>query len=393
MMAGFAEEEPMDRSGPAKPQTTIFTVMSALAQRHGAVNLGQGFPDESGPDYVIEAAATAMREGRNQYPPLAGVPELREAIAAHQRYWYGLDPAVEDEIVVTAGATEAIAAAMLAFVRPGDEVVAMEPFYDSYKASVELAGGTIVPWRLEAPGFRPDLERLGQIVTDRTRLLLLNSPHNPTGTVLDRAELEAVARVAAERDLIVVTDEVYEHLVFTGEHIPLATLPGMWDRTVGIGSAGKTFSLTGWKIGWATGPAALIDRVKGVKQYLSFASGTPFQYGIAAALASGPKYYEDYLASYAERRGLLAAGLAELGFTVYEPQGTYFITTSAAPLGYADGMAFCLDLPERCGVVAIPNQVFYADPTAPRPEVRFTFCKPRAVLEEGLERLRKGLRA
>ncbi|WP_197717341.1 aminotransferase class I/II-fold pyridoxal phosphate-dependent enzyme [Glycomyces terrestris] len=382
----------MELPGPAKPQTTIFTVMSALAQRHGAVNLGQGFPDESGPAHVVEAAVAAMREGRNQYPPMPGVLELRQAIAAHQRDWYGLEPGVEDGVVVTAGASEAIAAAMLAFVRPGDEVVAMEPFYDSYKASVELAGGAIVPWPLEAPEFRPDLDRLAALVNDRTRLLLVNSPHNPTGTVLDRAELEGIARIAVERDLLVVTDEVYEHLVFGGRsHEPIAALPGMWDRTVTIGSAGKTFSVTGWKIGWATGPAALVDRVKGVKQYLSFASGTPFQYGIAAALGSGRDYYEAYLASYAERRDLLAQGLAGLGFTVYEPEGTYFITASAAPLGYGDGMAFCLELPERCGVVAIPNQVFYADPAAPRPEVRFTFCKPRAVLEEGLERLRKGL--
>ncbi|MFB9662381.1 aminotransferase class I/II-fold pyridoxal phosphate-dependent enzyme [Glycomyces mayteni] len=381
----------MDRTGPAVPQTTIFTVMSALAQQYGAVNLGQGFPDESGPARVIEAAVAAMREGRNQYPPLAGIPELREAVAAHQRHWYGLDPDVDEGVVVTAGATEAIAAAMLALVRPGDEVVAMEPFYDSYKASVELAGGTIVPWRLEAPDFRPDLVRLGEVVTDRTRVLLLNSPHNPTGTVLDRAELEAVARVAADRDLLVVTDEVYEHLVFDGlAHVPFASLPGMWERTVSIGSAGKTFSVTGWKIGWATGPADLVARLKGVKQYLTFASGTPFQYGIAAALASGPEFYEAYVADYAERRDLLAAGLADLGFAVHRPQGTYFVTTSAAPLGYADGMAFCLELPERCGVVAVPTQVFYADP-GPRPEVRFTFCKPRAVLEEGLERLRKGL--
>ncbi|PRY56391.1 aminotransferase class I/II-fold pyridoxal phosphate-dependent enzyme [Glycomyces artemisiae] len=382
----------MDRTGPAVPQTTIFTVMSALALEHRAVNLGQGFPDESGPARVIEAAAAAMREGRNQYPPLAGVPELREAIAAHQRHWYGLEPDVDDGVVVTAGATEAVAAAMLAFVRPGDEVVAMEPFYDSYKASVELAGGTIVPWRLEAPAFRPDLVRLKEIVTDRTRVLLLNSPHNPTGTVLDRAELEAVARVAAERDLLVVTDEVYEHLVFDGlAHVPFASLPGMWERTVSIGSAGKTFSVTGWKIGWATGPADLVGRLKGVKQYLTFASGTPFQYGIAEALASGPEFYEEYVADYAERRDLLASGLADLGFTVHRPQGTYFVTAGAAPLGYADGLALCLELPERCGVVAIPNQVFYADPATPRPEVRFTFCKPREVLEEGLKRLRDGL--
>lgn len=380
-------------SGPGRsrrPRTTIFTQMSALAQRHQAVNLGQGFPDESGPAHVVEAAAAAMREGRNQYPPLAGIPELRQAIAEHQRHWYGLEPDPEDGVAVTTGATEAIAAAMLALVEPGDEVLAFEPFYDSYKASVELAGGVLVPLRLEAPGFRPDLDRLREAVTGRTRVLLVNSPHNPTGTVFTRAELEAVAAVAVERDLAVVTDEVYEHLVFDGrEHVPLASLPGMWERTVTIGSAGKTFSLTGWKIGWASGPAHLVDRVKAVKQYLSFASGTPFQYGIAAALASGDGYYRDLVEGYERRRDLMTAGLADLGFTVHRPEGTYFVTTGVEPFGYGDGMAFCLELPERCGVVAVPTQVFYADGEAARPEVRFAFCKPVDVIEEGLERLRR----
>ncbi|MEU6860534.1 aminotransferase class I/II-fold pyridoxal phosphate-dependent enzyme [Glycomyces sp. NPDC046736] len=380
-------------TGPVrKPQTTIFTVMSALAQQYGAVNLGQGFPDESGPARIIDAAAAAMREGRNQYPPMQGVPELRQAIAAHQRHWYGLAPDPDDGVVVTAGASEAIAAAMLALVQPGDEVIAFEPCYDSYKACIEMAGGTLVPVRLEAPDYRPDLGRLRAAVTSRTRLILLNSPHNPTGTVFDHGELAAVARVAVEHDLYAVTDEVYEHLVFDGrEHLPLAGFEGMADRTVTISSAGKTFSVTGWKIGWATGPAELIDRVKGVKQYLSFASGTPFQYGIAAALESGEDYYRDYLESYRERRDLVTAGLADLGFSVREPEGTYFVTCGIEGFGYTDGMAFCLDLPERCGVVAIPNQVFYADPTATRPEVRFTFCKPVEVIEAGLKRLREGL--
>jgi N-succinyldiaminopimelate aminotransferase len=375
-----------------RPQTTIFTQMSALAQRHGAVNLGQGFPDESGPAHIVETAAAAMREGRNQYPPMPGVPELRRAVAEHQRRWYGLEPDPEEGVVVTAGASEAIAASLLALVEPGDEVVAFEPFYDSYKACVEMAGGVVAPVRLEAPGYRPDLDRFREAVTERTRVVLLNSPHNPTGTVFTRAELEAVAAVAVERDLLVVSDEVYEHLVFDGrEHVPPASLPGMWDRTVTIGSGGKTFSLTGWKIGWASGPAALVDRVKAVKQYLSFASGTPFQYGMAAALASGEGYYRDLLEGYERRRDLMAAGLADLGFTVHRPEGTYFVTTGVEPFGYDDGMAFCLELPERCGVVAIPNQVFYADGRVARPEVRFTFCKPVGVLEEGLERLRRGL--
>jgi N-succinyldiaminopimelate aminotransferase len=384
-------------SGPGRrPQTTIFTTMSALALRHDAVNLGQGFPDESGPAHVIEAAAAAMREGHNQYPPVAGVPELRQAIAAHQRHWYGLAPDPDEGVTVTAGATEALTAAILAFVDPGDEVIALEPSYDSYKAAVAMAGGTLVPVRLEAPEggaghWRLDRDRLAAAVTDRTKVLLVNSPHNPTGTVLDRDELAAIAAVAIEHDLIAVTDEVYEHLVFDGrEHVPLATLPGMWDRTVTVGSAGKTFSVTGWKIGWATGPAELVARVKDVKQWLSFASGTPFQYGIAAALASGDGFYRDYAAGYQERRDLMVAGLKGIGFDVHEPEGTYFVTASAAPFGYADGLAFCLELPERCGVVAIPNQVFYLD-QAPRPEVRFAFCKRLDVIEEGLRRLGAGL--
>lgn len=379
-------------SGPGRrPQTTIFTTMSALAQRHGAVNLGQGFPDESGPAHVIEAAATAMREGHNQYPPLAGVPELRQAIAAHQERWYGLTPDPADGVSVTAGATEALTAAMLALVDPGDEVIALEPSYDSYKAAITMAGGTLVPVRLDAPDYRLDAARLAAAVTERTKLLLINSPHNPTGTVLHRDELAAVAALAVERDLLVVTDEVYEHLVFDGrEHVPLASLPGMWDRTVTIGSAGKTFSVTGWKIGWATGPAELVARVQDVKQWLSFASGTPFQYGIAAALGSDDGFYRAYAAGYQERRDLMVNGLEEIGFDVYEPEGTYFVTASVAPFGYADGLRFCLELPERCGVVAIPTQVFYLD-ESPRPVVRFAFCKRPEVIAEGLRRLGAGL--
>jgi N-succinyldiaminopimelate aminotransferase len=384
-------------SGPGRrPETTIFTIMSALAQRHGAVNLGQGFPDESGPSHIIEAAAQAMRDGHNQYPPLAGIPQLRQAIAAHQRHWYDLAPDPDEGVTVTAGATEALTAAILAFVDPGDEVIALEPSYDSYQAAVAMAGGTLVPVRLDAPEgaqghWRLDAARLAAAVTDRTRMLLVNSPHNPTGTVLDREELGAIAALAVERDLLVVTDEVYEHLVFDGhEHVPLATLPGMWDRTVTIGSAGKTFSVTGWKIGWATGPAELVARVKDVKQWLSFASGTPFQYGIAAALASGDEFYREYAAGYQERRDAMVTGLKAIGFDVHEPEGTYFVTAGIAPFGHEDGLEFCLGLPERCGVVAIPTQVFYLD-QAPRAEVRFAFCKRLDVIEEGLKRLREGL--
>ncbi|MER6633730.1 aminotransferase class I/II-fold pyridoxal phosphate-dependent enzyme [Streptomyces sp. NPDC000987] len=367
--------------------------MSALAETHAAVNLGQGFPDSAGPVEIIEAAVAALRAGHNQYPPVPGIAPLREAVARHQRHWYGIPVDPRSEVVVTAGASEAIAAAVLAFVSPGDEVVVLEPFYDLYRACVSMAGGTLVPVRLHEPGFRFDQAALAAAVTDRTRMLLLNSPHNPTGLVLDEHEVRAVARIAAEHDLLVVADEVYEHMVYDGRrHHPVAAVPGMWERTVSIGSAGKSFSVTGWKVGWATGPADLLSRVQGVKQYLSFAAGTPLQHGVVRALASPDGYYEDLRTDYQRRRDLLADGLAELGFAVSRPAGTYFVTVDAGPLGATDGLRFCRELPRRCGVAAIPNSVFYTDPGAAGAQVRFTFCKPEAVLREGLRRLRRGLR-
>ena len=323
----------------------------------------------------------------NQYPPGPGIPELRRAVAEHQKRFYGLDFDPDTEVLVTAGATEAIAAALLALLEPGDELVAFEPYYDSYTACIAMAGGVRVPVTLRPPHFRPDLDALRAAVTDRTRLLLLNTPHNPTGMVLTRAESEAIARLAVERDLLVVTDEVYEHLTFGPEHIPLATLPGMRERTVTIGSAGKTFSFTGWKVGWVTAPPALVSAVRSAKQFLTYVASGPFQYAAATALALPDEYFTTLRADLRRKRDLLAGGLSAAGFEVFQPDGTYFVTTDISELSEKDGMEFCRELPERCGVVAIPNQVFYDDVEAARSLVRFAFCKKDEVLAEAVERL------
>ncbi|KUL45063.1 pyridoxal phosphate-dependent aminotransferase [Streptomyces regalis] len=372
--------------------TTIFAEMSQLALRTGSLNLGQGFPDTDGPEEVREAAVRALRDGRgNQYPPGPGVPELRGAVAAHQERRYGLSYDPDTEVLVTAGATEAIAAALLALLEPGDEVIAFEPYYDSYAACIAMAGGTRVPVTLRPHegSFRLDLDELRAAVTDRTRLLLINTPHNPTGTVLTRAELAAIAELAVERDLLVVTDEVYEHLVFDdAEHLPLASFPGMRERTVTIGSAGKTFSFTGWKVGWVTAASGLVTAVRSAKQFLTYVSSGPFQYAVAEALALPDSYFAAFREDMLTKRDLLAAGLTEAGFEVFKPAGTYFITTDIRPLGESDGFAFCRALPERAGVVAIPNAVFYDHREAGAPFVRFAFCKQTAVLEEAVRRLK-----
>ncbi|MFG3507533.1 pyridoxal phosphate-dependent aminotransferase [Streptomyces sp. NPDC047821] len=370
--------------------TTIFAEMSALALSTGSVNLGQGFPDTDGPEAVAEAAVRAIRDGRgNQYPPGPGVPELRTAVADHQRERYGLVYDPDTEVLVTAGATEAIAAALLALVEPGDEVIALEPYYDSYAACVAMAGGTRVPVTLRPDGdrFVLDLDELRAAVTDRTRLILLNTPHNPTGTVLTRDELAAVAALAVERDLLVVTDEVYEHLVFDGEHIPIATFPGMRERTVTISSAGKTFSFTGWKIGWVTATPELTTAVRSAKQYLTFVSGGPFQYAVAEALRLPDSYFTALRDDLRAKRDLLSDGLAQAGFRVFRPQGTYFVTTDIRPLGERDGIGFCRALPGRCGVVAIPHAVFYDHREQGAPFVRFAFCKRTEVLQDAVKRL------
>ncbi len=369
--------------------TTIFAEMSALAVASGSINLGQGFPDVDGPPAVAEAAAHAVRTGLgNQYPPGPGIPELRAAIAEHQLSRYGISIDADSEVLVTAGATEAIAAAMLALVDEGDEVVALEPFYDSYRATIAMARGRCVPVRLDPPTFSLDVDRLRAAVTPRTKLILLNSPHNPTGAVLTRPELDAIAQLAIERDLLVVTDEVYEHLAFDEPHIPMSTLPGMAERTLTISSAGKTFSFTGWKIGWATGPADLVSAVRTTKQYLTFVSGGPFQYAIAHALDHEMPWVDGLRESMANRRDLLTDGLTSLGLATYRPKGTYFVTTDVRSLGWDDALAFCRALPQRAGVVAVPCSVFYEDPgPAERSLVRWTFSKQQGVLQDALSRL------
>ncbi|WP_107466708.1 pyridoxal phosphate-dependent aminotransferase [Streptomyces sp. MA5143a] len=390
--AGTAARPPLNRR-LAEFGTTIFAEMSALAQRTGSINLGQGFPDTDGPEEIREAAVRALRDGRgNQYPPGPGVPELRAAVTAHQLRRYGLTFDPDTEVLVTAGATEAIAAALLGLLEPGDEVVALEPYYDSYAACIAMAGGRRVPVTLRPHEgrFRLDLDELRAAVTDRTRLLLINTPHNPTGTVLTRTELTAIAELAVERDLLVVTDEVYEHLVFDeAEHLPLATFPGMRDRTVTIGSAGKTFSFTGWKVGWVTGAPVLVSAVRSAKQYLTYVASGPFQYAVAEALALPDSYFEGFRADMLTKRNVLATGLADAGFDVFRTAGTYFITTDIRSLGETDGFAFCRALPERAGVVAIPNAVFYDHREAGAPFVRFAFCKRTEMLADATERLRK----
>ena len=366
--------------------TTIFAEMSARAVATGSVNLGQGFPDRDGPAVIAQAAADAILKGLgNQYPPGPGIPELRQAIAAHDERFYGLryDPA--DEVLVTAGATEAIAAAMLALVEPGDEVIAFEPYYDSYAANIAMAGGVRVPVTLRPPGFRPGLDELARAVTKRTRLILLNSPHNPTGSVFTRDELAAIAELAVRHDLLVVTDEVYEHLVYDGEHVPIAQFPGLRERTVSVSSAGKTFAFTGWKIGWVKATPELVTAVKTAKQFLTFVSGGPFQYAIAEALALPDSYFSQLRDELKHQRDVLTTGLRDLGFTVNTPQGTYFATADVG----SDGLEFCRTLPERAGVVAIPLAVFYDDKQAARTQVRFAFCKRPEVLTEALTRLAK----
>ena len=372
--------------------TTIFAEMSSLAQATGAINLGQGFPDTDGPGEIAQAAIDAIRAGQNQYPPGKGITDLRAAISEHQQRFYGLSIDPETEVVITTGATEAIAAALLALVNPGDEVLALEPFYDSYAACISMAGGRRVPITLRPPSFRLNVNRLRSSVTSRTRLILLNSPHNPTGAVLSRAELQAVAHLALERDLLVVTDEVYEHMTYDDvAHVPIATLPGMSERTLTISSAGKTFSFTGWKIGWATGPQHLVRAVLLAKQFLTYVSGAPFQPAVAQGLRLPTSYFDELRHGLQRKRDRLSDGLRGVGFDVFEPAGTYFVTTDVRPLGYNDGVEFCRDLPRRCGVVAIPNSVFYDDKAAGRSLVRFAFCKRDEVLDEAVERLGRWL--
>lgn len=368
--------------------TTIFAEMSAVAARTGAINLGQGFPDTDGPSEVADAAIAAIRSGHNQYPPGPGILDLREAIAEHQARFWGLQLDPETDVLVTAGATEAITAALLALCEPGDEVVALEPTYDSYQAATSMAGARLVPVALRPPRYDLDVDALRDAITPRTRLLLLNTPHNPTGAVLGRDVLLAIAKVCIERDLLVVTDEVYEHMVFDGEHVPMASLPGMGDRTITISSAGKTLSFTGWKIGWATGSAPLVAAVRTAKQFLTYVSGAPFQPAVAVGLRLPDAYFDGLRLDLQAKRDLLCDGLTAAGFDVRPPQGTYFVTAGIRPLTDEDGLAFCRSLPARCGVVAVPTSVFHVDPSDGADVIRFAFCKRIEVLEEAAARLK-----
>jgi N-succinyldiaminopimelate aminotransferase len=378
----------LDAAGQVAP--TVFAHMSTLAVATGSINLGQGFPDTDGPASLLDDAAAAIRAGVNQYPPGRGVPELRQAIADHQHRFYGLDLDPDTQVLVTAGATEAIAATLLALCVPGDEVVVLEPYYDAYAACIELAGARRRTVLLRFPDYTIEPGALADAVGPRTRMILLNSPHNPTGHVLSRAELEEVAAIARERDLLVVTDEVYEHLLFDElRHVPIATLPGMAERTLTISSAGKTFSVTGWKIGWVSGPQELVEAVTTVKQFLTYVNGAPFQPAVARALGLPDEVFADVAGRLQAGRDLLTEGLLEAGFTVSRPGGTYFVVADAAPLGYDDGMALCLDLPRLAGVVAVPVRVFHDDQDAAASLVRFAVCKRPEVLAEASRRLRR----
>jgi N-succinyldiaminopimelate aminotransferase len=370
--------------------TTIFAEMSGLAAEHGAINLGQGFPDTDGPAPILEAARRAIAEGRNQYPPGRGVPELLEAIAEHQRRFYGLELDPRSEVLVTVGATEAIATAVLALVQPGDEVVTFEPYYDSYAATIALAGGVRRTSVLRFPDFAVDEASLRAAFSSRTRLVLLNTPHNPTGKVFSRGELDLICELAREHDTWVLTDEVYEHLTFDGrKHIPVAGLPGMRDRTLTVSSAGKTFSTTGWKVGWISGPAEAVAAVQDVKQFLTFVASGPFQPAVAVGLGLDDDVYAALASSLQAKRDLLVDGLRGTGLEVAVPEGTYFVVADASPLGGADGLEFARCLPRRAGVACVPVSAFHDDLEAGRSLVRFAFCKRDEVLLEAVERLHR----
>jgi N-succinyldiaminopimelate aminotransferase len=369
--------------------TTVFAEMTRLAVENDAVNLGQGFPDFDGPEFVKEAAVEALRAGHNQYARTIGVPALNRAVADHQRRFYGLDLDPDDEVTIYSGATEAIFAACQALLDTGDEVVVFEPFYDSYPASVAMAGGVMRAVTLRSPEFAVDASALEAVVSPRTRAILVNTPHNPTGRVFTRDELEAVARICRERDLIAICDEVYEHIVLDGEHVNLATLPGMRERTITISSLGKSFGLTGWKLGWSCAPAGLSRALRAAHQFVTFSTATPLQHAAAVALAAGDDYYERLADEYRERRDLLCGGLERAGFVPVRPAGSYFVLADIRPLGYQDDVEFCLSLPRRVGVVAVPPTAFYVDKAAGRHLARFAFCKTPETLAEGIRRLER----
>jgi len=370
---------------------SVFARISRLATEHGAVNLGQGFPNFDGPQFVKDAGKAAIDAGFGQYARFIGLPEVNRAIATRFKADQGLEVDPEREITVTSGCTEAIAATMLGLVEPGDEVVLFEPFYDSYPATAAMAGAVVKPVRLQAPDFRLPVEALRKAVTPRTRLILLNTPHNPTGRIFDADELRAVAEIARAADCLVVSDEVYEHLVYEGRHVSLATLPGMRERTVTLGSLGKTFSLTGWKIGWAIAPPALTAGIRASHQFLTFCAPAPLQRAAIAALEAPDSYFDEFIAGYRRRRDLLLEGLRGIGFRPFVPQGSYFVLADHTPFGWGDDLAFCRRLCAEVGVAAIPPGSFYSDRARGKDLVRFAFCKRMETLESALDRMRKGM--
>ncbi|WP_197378641.1 pyridoxal phosphate-dependent aminotransferase [Mycolicibacterium mengxianglii] len=374
--------------------TTVFAEMSALAARIGAVNLGQGFPDEDGPPAMLRAAQNAIADGVNQYPPGPGIAMLRQAVVRQRKRHFGVEYDPDTEVLITVGATEAIAATVLGLIEPGSEVILIEPFYDSYSPVLAMAGchRVTVPLVPDGRGFALDVDALRRAVTPRTKALIVNSPHNPTGLVFSDRELKAIAEIAAAADLLVLTDEVYEHLVFDGRaHLPLAAYPGMAERTVTISGASKMFNVTGWKIGWACGPADLIAGIRAAKQFLTYVSGAPFQPAVAQALDTEDAWVAELRGSLQTKRDKLASALTDIGFDVHASAGTYFLCADPRPLGYQDGTQFCAELPHRAGVAAIPLSAF-CDTGGPSAAdwnhlVRFAFCKRDDTLDEAVRRL------
>ena len=370
---------------------TIFTEMSRLAAKHNAVNLGQGFPNFDGPDFVKNAAIEAIHAGHGQYARMYGIPDLNRAIAERFTADTGMAIDAEAHVTVTSGCTEAIAATLLGLVNPGDEVILFEPYYDSYRACIAMAGAVAKFVTLRPPDFAIDPAQLHRAFSSKTRAIMINTPHNPTGKVFSRDELELIASMAKEHDAIVLSDEVYERLVFAGKHTSIATLDGMADRTITLSSLGKSFSLTGWKIGWAIAPPELTKGIRAAHQFLTFATATPLQHGAIAALRAPDSYYRELLTSYRDKRDVLVDGLSELGFTVFPPQGTYFVMVDHTPFGFETDVLFCRHLIEHVGVAAIPTSVFYHDPVDGRSLVRFAFCKTEQTLRQGLERMSERL--
>ncbi|WP_207842053.1 pyridoxal phosphate-dependent aminotransferase [Williamsia soli] len=371
--------------------STIFAEMSQLAVAHDAINLGQGFPDTDGPAAMLAAAQEAIGTGQNQYPPGPGIPALRTAVARHQFDHYGLQYDPDTEVLITVGATEAIAGAIVGLVEPGSEVVMIEPYYDAYAAATAMAGATrvTVPLVADGDGFALDRDALAAAVTPKTALVVINSPHNPTGTVLSADDLAAIAAVCIDNDVVALTDEVYEHLLFDGrEHTPLATLPGMRERTLRVSSAGKTFNVTGWKVGWISGPAELVAAARAAKQFMSYVGSGPFQPAVAVALDSEMDWVAESAAALQRKRDLISAALTDVGFGVHRSEGTYFVCADPRPLGYHDGAALCRDLPGRIGVAAVPVSAFVDHPEPWNHLVRFAFAKKDDVIAQAADRLR-----